>query len=204
MAKETLSKDMAIDILRYSGSSDIVKDCKQLSDIECFVKYSVAPELELSTAKVVTYVVLLYSRDSFLNRKPLDELKIRKVKSAKMAGLDSENESVIRLLFELRSEPVLNLITSYLIHQGNFAWMELIALQSQMEESIKLRMRPIDEGESKDKDIIEAFNKKAVATKHSQDWFSMSKSYEAEIFADHDDVKNQVKVKRSSLESLAK
>lgn len=203
MARETLSKDMNIDILRFVGSSDILRDCKQLAEIDCFVKYVGKPESSIHVNKVIAYVILLYSRDSFLNKKPLDELRVRKIKASKMADLDSENEGVAKALFELRSEPILELITGYLIHQSNFAWMELVALQSQMEESIKLRMRPIDEEGNKEKDVIEAFNKKAVATKHSQDWFNMSKGYEAEIFVDHEDVKSQNKTQRSSLERYA-
>jgi hypothetical protein len=147
--------------------------------------------------------VLLYSRDSYLSKKPIEDLSVRKLKAAKDAGLNVDSDIVVSLLFELRSEPIVELIVKYLIYQSNFAWSELIALESQMAESLRLRLRPIDEN-NKDKDLIDAFTKKASMTRFSQEWAEMLKKMEAEVFADHDDAKTSTARKRITLESYAR
>lgn len=200
---ESLSKDMAIDVLKYSNSDDILRDCKKLNEIECFRIYREKPELSLNYNKVIVYVVLLYSRDSYLSQKPIEDLSVRKSKALKDTGFDIENPSVRSLLCELKSEPVVDLVVRYLVYQSNFAWSELIALESQMAESLRLRLRPIDE-DNKDKDLIDAFTKKASMTRFSQEWADMLKKMEQEVFADHDDAKVSNARKRVTIESLAR
>ena len=192
---------MAIDILRHTKSTDIMSDCKELAGIEAFMKYVQDPEPGIPITPLLVYVVLLYSKDSFLNKKPIEDLRTRKPKAADYAGL-VVTDQVRALVLSLGSEKVLDLIHGYLIHQNSILWTERCTLESQIEESHRIRLAPVSA--EKDKDLLEAFNKKNSLTQHFSAWWSALKSYDAELFADHDDVKAAAKKKRITLESYVR
>jgi len=192
---------MAIDILRHTKSTDIMSDCKELAGIEAFVKYVQDPESGIPITPLFVYVVLLYSKDSFLNKKPIEDLGRRRAKAASLADLDAESTSVQSEVFELASDKVVDLILGYLIHQNYPTWVERCVIESQMHESQRIRIKSVNE--SKDTDLMRAFERKAILTRHYEEWHNILKKYDAEIFADHEQLQAHAQRKRMTIESIA-
>ena len=193
---------MSLDVLGAKPGEDLFEYCPKLKDIRCFTDYKKDPDPAIDTEKLIAYVVLLYSKDSFLNKRPIENLRDRRTKAATLVGLDYEDERIIQYLFNLDNDKILDLILGYLIYQNNTLWTERTTIEIQMDESQRIRMRPVDS--DKDKDLLEAFNKKASLTLHFATWYKILKEYDAEIFFDHDDVKEKNKRQRTSLEAYAK
>lgn len=146
------------------------------------------------------YVVYLYTQESPLNKRPILDLKIRKARAAELAGLDPESQAVQDLIFSLGSEKIRNLIHGYLVSQQSILWTERCTLETQIEESQLIRLKPISSKD--DKDALDAFNKKSAATKNFTEWYQNLKKIDAEIFGDdHIEVRDAVKKKRVTLES---
>lgn len=201
--KETLSQNMAIDILRFVNSDDIMNDCKEISELECFKNYMQDADGAIPITPLFVYVILLYSKDSFLNKMPLEELRKRKQKAANLSGLDFDIEVIREFVAELKSERVVELILGYLIHQSSFEFTELCVIEAQIEESQRIRMRSFDA--EKDKDLAQAFEKKGALVRSVKEWYDIKKGYEKIIFApDHDDVRKSKVAQSATLESYAR
>jgi hypothetical protein len=189
-----------IDILKYKKSDDILSDCQELREMECFRAYLQDAEGAVPLTPLFIYVVYLYSLDSPINKRPILDLKIRKVRAAELSGLDPENKAIQELVFGLASEKIRTLIHAYLTSQNSILWTERCTLETQIEESQRIRLKPISSED--DKEALDAFNKKAVATKNFTEWHQNLKKIDAEIFAnDHIEVRDGVKKKRVTLES---
>lgn len=133
----------------------------------------------------------------------MEPLPTRRVKSAKLAGLDPENPVIQNEIFNLTSKEVDSLVVDYLIYQSSPQWSHRCAIETQMDENLKIRFKPV-ESEKGDKDIIEAFTKKFVLTEHYTKYNDIIKKLDNEIFADHTDARDSAVRKRTSLESLIK
>jgi hypothetical protein len=228
MATATASASMQIDILRSKDSDNILRDCKALREIDCFINYGKDKEQDLPLREVVIYIVILYSKDSFLNKKPMEPLHMRRIKAASYAGLEAESDTVKAALFDLSSDRIRELILGYLIHQNQMIWMERCIIEAQILENQRIRFKPITnkvvapvtngkrkKGEEDlsgtqtnlelddDKYIVEASSKKATLTDHFDQYYEKLKKYDLEIFADHENVKEKLKKTRVSIESLA-
>lgn len=183
---------------------DIFKACPELQDIRCFVDFYKMPE-GLPVRETICYVVLLYTKDSFLNKKPVEPLGIRRVKAAKLAGLDHEDELIERLVFGMESEALDSLVIEYLIHQSSYAWSDRCAIEAQMDENLRIRFKSI-ESDKGDKDVIEASTKKFLLSEHFAKYHETLKKRDLEIFLGHDEVRDSAvrKSRKTSLESLVK
>ena len=149
--------------------------------------------------ETIIYIVLLYSKDSFLNKKPVEHLQNRILKAAKLAGLNPEDEKIQRAIFDLDSEEVRNTVVDYLIEQDDSNWSNRCAIAAQMAENLRIRFKPIEK-EKADKDIIN----KHLLTQHYRDFSNEIKKLDAEIFIGHDKIRDEAVRKRSTLESLIK
>ena len=191
---------MSIDILAKPGE-DVFEACPKLKEIKCFTDYAREPESLLPVNELITYVVLLYSKDSILNKKPIDELPMRRLKAAKMAGLEAEKTSVVKDVFELESDKVADLIVRYILSQNHYEWADRCACEFQLEENLRIRMTPISKSDD-DKKTIEASTKKDMLTTHFSKYRKQMKELDAEIFGDNENVVAHVKKSRATLESL--
>lgn len=219
------TNSMYLDILRYS--SDVFA-LDKLRDIRCFTEYKNAPEKSIDVNSLVKYVVLLYSKDSILNRKPMLQLTERRAKASTLADLNAEDQDVKDLVFGLYSKRIRDLIVDYLIHQNQLLWSERCIIEAQIQENQRIRLKPIqkktsskpksrrkkDEQEeqeeepedqgSDDKYVIESSDKKSSLTDHFTKYYELLKRYDLEIFTDNEDVKEAAgKRERRSLESIA-
>jgi len=213
---------MVLDVLAAKPNEDIFKAVPKLKDIKCFTDYIKNPDPDVPTKELFTYVVLLYSKDSILSKKPMEDLPNRRLKAAKLAGLDPENEKIISNVFELQQtkttipakteddedetiyeDRISDLVGGYLIHQSNYAWSDRMATEAQLDENIRIRLKPIESGRG-DKEVIEASTKKMLLTDHFSKYREIVKKLDNEIFADHENVKDKVKKIKVSLEGYAK
>ena len=214
---------MSLDVLGAKPGEDLFEYCPKLKDIRCFTDYKKDPDPAIDTNQLIAYVVLLYSKDSILNKtKPIEDLPNRRLKAARMAGLDSDNKEVISNLFELSQtydkvkktdengkeyydeiprNRISDLISDYVIYQNHWPWADRCATESQMEENIKIRFKPIESNKG-DKEIIEADGKKFSLSDHFDVYEEKLRNRDKEIFGDHDDVKGHaVKRRRVTLEN---
>lgn len=222
----TPTSSMYLDVLKYQD--DVFAD-ERLNEIKAFHDYIKNQERQFDVNAIITYVVLLYSKDSILNKKPMAQLKDRRVRAATLAGLNVEQTTVQELLFDLLSEPVRDLIIDYLLWQNDPEWTERCIIDAQLEENRRIRLKPIqnktttpapkkkrkkDEEEfdidgevdptQDDNYIITASDKKFKLTTQAEEYSAMIKKLDLIIFLDHDQVKSAaIRRKRNTLESMA-
>lgn len=183
---------------------DILAAWPQVTNIRCFVDFMSAQKLAEKDDRVpiretIIYIVLLYSKDSFLNKKPVEHLQNRILKAAKFSGLDADDESIQKAVFDLENEDVRNTVVDYLIEQNEANWSHRCAIAAQMRENLRIRFKPIEK-EKADKDIIN----KHLLTEHYRDYSNEIKKLDADIFIGHEKVRDEAVRKRSTLEALVK
>lgn len=149
--------------------------------------------------ETIIYIILLYDKESFLNKKPIAPLQVRINRAAAHAGLDPEDEKIQKAIFYLDNEAVRNTVVDYLLFQNISKWSNRCAIEAQMAENLRIRFKPI-ENEKADKDIIN----KHLLTDHYRDYDNEIKKLDADIFMGHDNVKNEAVRTRSSIESMIK
>ena len=149
--------------------------------------------------ETIVFIVLLYNKDSFLNKKPVEGLQIRTLKAAKLAGLDTESELIQKAIFYLDNESVRNCVVDYLILQSDSQWSNRCAIAAQMAENLRIRFKPI-QSEKANNDILN----KHVLTEQYTDYANEIKKLDADIFLGHDNVRREAVRKRTTIEALIK
>ncbi len=224
---KTISSDMSIDVL---SSIKNVFDLDSVSQVKCFVEYKKNQEESIDINKLVCYVVMLYSQDSPLNKKPIPPLGERKIKAAVISGFDPDSEYISETVMELGSSKVRDLVLDYMTSFFPVEWVERNIVSEQLYENQKIRLKPIqnkvveppkkkkkkpvEESDVVDEDIDvtqddkyvnETALKKYNLTGHVDKYISLIKKYDTIIFMDNADVKNAAaKRSRMSLESRIK
>lgn len=222
--EESITKGMRVDIL----SSDSVFSIPGVSDIKCLSQYGKYQDDHFTVDEVIKFVVLLYSKDSIVNKKPMPPLHDRRAKAAILAGLKPDDINVQELLFNLISDQVRDLVLDYMIWFSDDLWMERSIVESQLDENRRMRLKPIqnkttvlpkkkgrkkEDDEFEDEDdqsqddayILSASKKKFELTDHADRYQSLIKKYDLEIFMEHEDLRNAaVRRKRVSLEAMVK
>ncbi len=192
-----------IDVLNLPPG-EILKVCPEICDIECFAVFisgqkSAQQSERVPIRETIVYIILLYSKDSFLNKKPVEPLPTRIFKSARLAGLNTEDEAIQKAIFELDNESVRDTVVDYLIYQNVSKWSNRCAIEAQMAENLRIRFKPI-QNEKADKDIIN----KHLLTEHYSDYENEVKKLDSDIFLGHDNIRDIAVRRKTSLESLIK
>ncbi len=192
-----------IDVLNLPPG-EILKACPQITDYQCFMEFMQAnkaaePDDKVPVRETIVFIILLYDKGSFLNKKPIEALQTRLVKAAKLAGLDPEDENIQSKILYLENEAVRNCVVDYLLLQSDYNWSDRCAIASQMAENLRIRMKPIEK-EKADKDILN----KHTLTEQYRDYGNQIKKLDAEIFIGHDNVRDIAVRKRTTIESLIK
>lgn len=142
------------------------------------------------------YLVILYCHDSFLNKKnplPLDE---RKLAALKFAHLKNSQKIETELLL-LDNDLILLMVKDLLISQNNFLWIEIISLESQIEEAIRLRMAPNLKGEQSQANL------KRQLTIDCKTWQGDLNSAYLKFYRDHGEIKDKLRARATTLELIA-
>lgn len=185
-------------------AGDLLRVWPQICDIKHFAEFlnkqrAAEQDDRVPVRETIVYVILLYSKDSFLNKKPIEALQSRIVKAAKLAGLDGEDELIQNAIFYLGNGYVRDLVVDYLISQNIPNWSNRCALDAQMAENLRIRFKPI-QSEKANNDILN----KHTLTEHYRDYANEIKKLDAEIFLGHENVRDEAVRTRTTLESLIK
>lgn len=215
---------MYLDVTRYRD----VFTMDKIREIPCFEAYRKDPDPSLDPSKVVKYIVLLYSQDSILNRKPMPPLAERRERAVDLSDLKASDQTVIDNLFDLFNEKIRDVIIDYLIYQNRSVWTERCIIEAQIQENQRIRFKPIQNktitkpgrkkkkedipgGEEEDdpteddaKYIIEASNKKHALTSHFNTYNDLIQKYDLIIFQDHHSVRDAAVRRRRTLDSMAR
>ena len=115
------------DLKSYQEARKCLKDIKGLRALNDFCSVKV----HLPFIQTVKYIILLYSKDSFLNKKPMRPLEERQHKAAHIAGFpkdgDKYHSQIRHVLFDLTSEQIFEFVFNYLIYQNDYVWSEICA-----------------------------------------------------------------------------
>lgn len=213
---------MQFDVDSVAEGEDILFRMKELEEIKAFKSYKGSLGGGLDRNKTIKYIILMYSHDSILNKKPPLTVEERQMRSADLAKFTRNRngefeDEVIEKLFYLQDEAILNMIVEYLYYQKKALWTEIVTCEHESQEFTRLRMKPVDNVVMKkgkvedskstvsDKDIIAGAEKKDKLWKGCQDRVKYLKECYAEFFLDDDGLRNKIETaKPTSLESLAK
>jgi len=183
---------------------DILRVWPQVTDIRCFAEFltnqkQADKDDRVPVRETIIFIVLLYSKHSFLNKKPVEALEKRILKAAKLAGLDTDDEKIQKAVFDLDNEMVRNTVVEYLIEQSDSDWSDRCAIAAQMRENLKIRFKPIEK-EKADKDILN----KHLLTEHYNDYKNNLKKLDSEIFLGYENVREEAVKTRTTIESMVK
>lgn len=156
----------------------------------------------VSKDKLVRYLVILYSYDSFLNKKNPTPLGERKKKALAFAGIEN-SEIITANLLDLENDVVLLMVQDFLIAQRNNIWTEIATTEQQYEEAIRLRLQPIKRDAVDSSQLSAASKKKALRIDCKEMIGELDILYR-KFYLDHNDVKDKVRRKATSLEMLSK
>lgn len=187
------TQSMRFDVLSVPQGQNVLHNFPDLKRIESFVEYPGSQGGELNQDLTIKYVVLLYSEDSILNKKPAIELSERKLMAAEYAGFERDkrnefNAEVTQKLFNINSRYVLSMIVDYLIFQKKHLWTEIVTLEQEYEEYIRLRMDPVSA--EHDKDTLMAAEKKDKLRAACKGMRKDLDHFYKEFFTDNSDVKD--------------
>ena len=196
---ESQSQTMRYDVLgmpvdERGQQPDILESFKDLKSIDSFTNYagSMKPN-GLNRNGLISYIILVYSLDSFLHQSPkykFDTFEKRMTIAADLSGFerlakeDGFKKNVDKRLFKLEDDEFVLMILEYLRFQSKSDWTEWCILQHELMENNLIRLSPIQE--DKDKDQIAAQEKKAKFRAESEKIRDSLKAYELKIFGDRD------------------
>jgi hypothetical protein len=202
------TKNMRFDVLSVDEGQNVLYNLPDLKRLDSFVEYPGSPGGELNQDKVIKYVVLLYSEDSILNKRPAIDLPDRKLMAAEYAGFERNKNGefevdVVEKLFNLNSFETLRMIHEFLIFQKKHLWTEICTLEQEYDEFIRLRLEPVSD--EKDNQTLAAAERKGKLRKDCKDIRTELISLYKEFFTDNSDVQELHHVKdKVSLEKRAR
>ncbi len=184
---------MKVDIDSIPEGMDASKEIDFLRNIKSWRKIDieVVPKWNLHR-----YLVILYMHDSFLNKKnplPLTERKHAALEFGKIKiSKDVTNELLL-----LGNDLILLMVRDLLIAQNNWLWTEIVTLEHQYEEAVRLRLRPNTKGEQGQSTL------KRSLTSDCKGWQTdLAMNYKRFYFG-HNDAQDKMRKKATTLESLA-
>lgn len=211
MKQDSPTKNMRFDVLAHNigdRQTDLLQKIPELQRIESFRNYagSAHSKTGLHRDKLIAYVVIAYSHDSPLNTGVRDEWDVRMRKAAEYAGLlqsKPEADKTERLVYNLESEEIVQMVVEYLQYQSRDDWAEWCILQHELFENTTIRISPITA--QSDKEMIQAQEKKATFRKDAKEIREQISEYELKIFGDADRIRHVKSAREyTSIEKLVK
>ena len=190
---------MLIDIDAVPEGENAVYEIPFLSRIDSWVKFNVD---FVPKDKLLKYIVVLYSYDSFLNQRNPIPLSERKQRALEFAGIENSDEVTNGLLL-LENDVVLAMIQDFLIAQRHNLWTEIVTTEQQYEEAVRLRLQPI-KSNAKDTEQLTAANKKKTLRIDCKEMQGDIENFYRKFYQGHDDVQEEVRKRSTSLESIAR
>lgn len=216
---ESLSENMRYNVLDLPLDDrgrpiDILDAFKELRVIDGFTQYGGEMKSNgLNRNKLISYIVLVYSHDSFLHQNhkyKFETFDRRLIIAADLVGFERQasrknvfKNQIQERLFKLEDDEFIKMVLEYLRFQSKAEWSEWCILQHELMENNHIRLAPIKE--DKDKDQIAAQEKKAKFREQSEKIREAIKNYEMKIFGDIDRLRQvQSSQKYISIEKIVK
>ena len=194
----SLTEGMSIDIL--SECDDLFEKFHELTNIVEMVNYMKGGDKGKWKSKVIKYIVLLYSFDSILNKRPVIELNERKMKAADMVGFTRHKggdfEKRTKELFDLDDSNYIDMVFGFLKYQNETLWKEIVATEGMVDQYIKGMMQVVDMDD--DKKALEALNVKSKLRQEVRNMNQDLKDMYRQFYKDHSDVQEKVVTKKKS------
>lgn len=164
-------------------------DLFEIEAVRVFSQLGEGKDNQIWRNKAIRYMIWLYSVDTMLNVKPVEQLKDRKLKAAHLAGFRIDDETgsfddkVILDLMELADREFQEAVVQYLIHQKDELFSEIITCEEQHHELMRLRLAPADNAQEADAKKKLRLESKELVHDIRQGW--------DELWEDHDDLREE-------------
>jgi len=152
----------------------------------------------IDPVRVAKFIVLLYSEDSILNTRPPKSFDERQAIAAKRSGFEPKDgkfdPSVQINLFDLADAHVFEFVFEYLTKQKKMLWIDIITLESQMLENVRVRLSPVTDAKAaaeKDK-LLNMFGKHRTKLG----------DYYDEFYGDNDQIRAIHQINRDNMATL--
>jgi len=128
---ESLTKSMRVDILSALKERTLTDAVPELKRVKSFIEYIKNPIQGLEYKETMAYIVLLYSKDSILNKEPMPPLEERQAKAAELVGFTRSKDgdfskTVKEILFPLAEERLMRMMFEWILLQNSSLWEEIV------------------------------------------------------------------------------
>lgn len=201
-------KDMRIG---FHGMDQSVKNLAalhpKLKEIGSWAEYND----DTPTNNLLSYLLLLYSPDSPVNKRYGVPLLERKYQALLLAGFGHLRlkggdwaADVQTYLIELRNDTIINMIVDYLKMLNQKVWTEINTLEQELEEATRLRMRPVSSID--DKATLQAADIKGKLRRESKEIIELLNVYNRQFYGDAhaEEMRQKVHQSKTTVESRAK
>lgn len=195
------TSEMMIDPDQIKENSDIRDVFRDNPHLDDFLKHTKSLH-KIEPVPLAKYIILLYCEDTVLNVRPPMPLEERQYKAASMSKLVRKNaqpsEVIKDVVFALNDRIIFEFIFAFYTRQRNFLYQDIIALEHNMLENQKLRLRPVTE----EKGDLAAFAKKNDLMKLFKEWRVQLAEYYDEFYGDNDNIRAIHKLNRENMATL--
>lgn len=166
---------------------------------------------DIPTNNLLAYLLFLYSPDSPVNKRYGITLMERKSQALMLAGFGHLRNKkgdwavdVVTYLIELRNDTVITMIVDYLKLLNQEAWTQMKVLEQELEEAVRLRLRPVSSID--DKATLQAADIKTKLRNESAVMIEKLKYFSRLFYGDAhmEELKKKVHQQAISVESQAK
>lgn len=166
---------------------------------------------DIPVNNLLSYLLFLYSPDSPVNKRYGIPLLERKFQALMLSGFSHLRKKsgdwevdVQTYLIELRNDTIINMIVDYLRLLNQTLWTEINTLEQELEESTRLRIRPVSSID--DKATLQAADIKGKLRRDTKEMLELLNVYRRQFYGDihAEEMKAKVHQMRTTPESRAK
>jgi hypothetical protein len=167
--------------------ADLLQKFPKLTRLKSFKSYG-----ESDRNYLIRFIVIMYDSGSPL-ADMYPDIEKRKIEAAKLAGYETGKtgafkDKKIQDVFELKNDDVLEMICEYMESHNSMEHRLVIMHEQAFSEYERLVMTPIDQSETKDKDILTAATTKTKLMKDCDEIHSRLLGYYQKLYNNHDEV----------------
>jgi hypothetical protein len=192
------------DLSKLSPEDDFVAFCAKNKALPAWRRFA----MPLPKNNVAVYIILVYSADSPLNNILNLSLSDKKKQAALMAGFRQNEKGkfpaiVENSMIEINNDAMLDLVFQFLRMQNDRIWTEIITLQEEYDEAVRLRIKTVT-NEVSDKNILGAADLKSRLRRECENILENLAKYEKKFYGENTEVKEKIRESGISLEGVAK
>jgi hypothetical protein len=165
---------------------EIYPELSELDEIRDYMLEQRSKHDKVLSNQSLFYMLWLYSPDTVLNVKPVEELERRKWKAGNLAefalgGDGNFNDKVLDRFINLGDQAFVKAVLSYLRFRKHDLFREIIVTEEEHFEALRIRMEPTIDAASA--------TKKETLRKQCKEMVKDIRDYWVQFWEDHDDLK---------------